>query len=391
MEKTIKEGLPMRITDDLQSNLTSVQKLTFSDRKNAAFEFSKVVVRPFAARGETRWQLEQFKGAQVFHKNLSFPDLLSWVETTGAAVFRQALLVTAGTDYHYTIFPDRIKCKQTANALRQAAPQTHDRKKEYLLNEGENVPALVDLGVFTPDFRVVKSKYDKFKQINRFLALIDDRFAQMPKQEITILDFGCGKSYLTFILYHYFVCMKGVKATVLGFDLKADVVDHCNRIAEKYGYDGLHFYVNDVTTDALFDGKVDMIITLHACDTATDFALLHAIRHRVPHIFSVPCCQHEINAQIRPGGDFDLLLAHGLLQERFSALLTDAIRAEALRACGYAVDVIEFVDFAHSPKNLMLRCTLKQAKTPDLSAVTALCEKYGFRQTLVEQLLAAQK
>ncbi|MBQ5968525.1 MAG: SAM-dependent methyltransferase [Clostridia bacterium] len=391
MEKTIKEGLPMRITDDLQSNLTSVQKLTFSDRKNAAFEFSKVVVRPFAARGETRWQLEQFKGAQVFHKNLSFPDLLSWVETTGAAVFRQALLVTAGTDYHYTIFPDRIKCKQTANALRRAAPQTHDRKKEYLLNEGENVPALVDLGVFTPDFRVVKSKYDKFKQINRFLALIDDRFAQMPKQEITILDFGCGKSYLTFILYHYFVCMKGVKATVLGFDLKADVVDHCNRIAEKYGYDGLHFYVNDVTTDALFDGKVDMIITLHACDTATDFALLHAIRHRVPHIFSVPCCQHEINAQIRPGGDFDLLLAHGLLQERFSALLTDAIRAEALRACGYAVDVLEFVDFAHSPKNLMLRCTLKQAKTPDLSAVTALCEKYGFRQTLVEQLLAAQK
>ena len=376
----------MRIIEDLQSNLASVRKLTFSDRKSAAFEYSKVVIRPFAAKGEICWQLEQFRGTQVFHKNLSLPQLNSWIETTGAAAFCQALLVTAGTEFHYTIFPDRIKCKKTTNALSPTVPQTHDRKKDYLLNEGENVPALVDLGVFTPDFRIVKSKYDKFRQINRFLSLIDDRFSQMPQKEITILDFGCGKSYLTFILYHYFVCMKGVKATVLGFDLKADVVENCNRIAEKYGYDGLKFYVNDVTTDALFDGKVDMIITLHACDTATDYALLHAIRHRVPHIFSVPCCQHEVNAQIQPGGDFDLLLAHGLLQERFSALLTDAIRAEALRACGYAVDVIEFVDFAHSPKNLMLRCTLKQSKTPDLGAVKALCEKYAFRQTLVEQL-----
>ena len=220
--------------------------------------------------------------------------------------------------------------------------------------------------------------------IEATVELIDDVFRESDKEELTILDFGCGKSYLTFILYYYFTVLRGVKATVLGFDLKADVVAHCNEIARRYGYDGLQFYVNDVTTDRLFEGKIDMVVTLHACDTATDYALLHAIRHKVPHIFSVPCCQHEINAQIRPGGEFDLLLRHGLLQERFSALLTDAVRAEALRQCGYEVDGLEFVDFAHSPKNVMLRCELKKPRTPDLRAVRSLLARYGARQTLVD-------
>ena len=259
------------------------------------------------------------------------------------------------------------------------------RRKEYILAEGENIPALVDLGVFTPDLRIVKAKYDKYKQINRFIELVDDAFRASEQQEIAILDFGCGKSYLTFILYYYFTVKRGVKATILGYDLKEDVVEHCNAIAQKYGYDGRRFVVSDVTRDTLADTHVDMVVTLHACDTATDYALWYAVEKGVKHIFSVPCCQHEINAPIHKGGDFDVLLRHGLLQERFSALLTDSIRAAVLEDMGYTVDVIEFIDFAHSPKNLMLRCVKdRRAGERNLSAAWELAEKYGFRQTLLE-------
>ena len=222
------------------------------------------------------------------------------------------------------------------------------------------------------------------KLSNRFIEIIDDSFSKMNKDEITILDFGCGKSYLTFIVYYYFTEIKKVKAKVLGFDLKEDVVKNCNEIAKKYGYDNLKFYVNDVTKGEVYKDNVDMVITLHACDVATDFALYHAISHGVQHIFSVPCCQHEICSSIKRGGDFDLLLTHGLIKERFSALLTDSIRADILKKCGYEVDIIEFVDFAHSPKNLMLRCKLKKSCSPDLSEIETLMEKYHFKQKLYE-------
>ncbi len=369
------------ILNDLRKHKDALRKLVFSDRSDKSFPYEKVCVRPFTKKGETLFQLEQFKGPQVFHQNLSFDELCAWAETTGAVQYRQLLLSAAGTDIQYTIRAGRVRRKERATANAAEAPKAHNREKQYLLREGENIPALVDLGVFTKDFKIVKAKYDKYKQINRFVELIDDAFRESGRKQITILDFGCGKSYLTFIVYYYFAVLRG-------FDLKQDVVANCNAVAARYGYDDLHFYVNDVTTDKLFDGKVDMVITLHACDVATDYALLHAIRHKVPYLFSVPCCQHEVSAQIRPGGDFDLLLGDGLLKERFSALLTDAVRTEVLRQCGYKVDVLEFVDLAHSPKNLMLRCFLQQRKTPDLSAVQALLAQYGVRQTLVEALCA---
>ena len=230
----------------------------------------------------------------------------------------------------------------------------------------------------------MRSKYDKYKQINRFIELVDDAFQSSQREEITILDFGCGKSYLTFLLYYYFTVKRGVKAKIIGYDLKEDVVGRCNDIAARYGYENLRFVVADVTRDALYGEHIDMIVTLHACDTATDYALHYAMERGVKYIFSVPCCQHEVNAQIQKGGDFDLLLAHGLLQERFSALLTDAIRAAVLEDAGYRVDVIEFIDFEHSPKNLMLRCVRnKRGGEKKLAAAQSLAEKYQFRQTLL--------
>lgn len=372
------------ITDDILSLGDKIKKIALSERKNKEYGFSKITVRPFKGKKGTVWQLEKFRDNKVFHENLSKDEFLLWLTETGEISFRQISLTAEGVNLHYTVFPDRIKRKETANSVKKVKQESHNKEKSYILKQGENIPALVDLGVFTRDFRVVNSKYDKYRQINRFIEIIDDSFNKMNKDEITILDFGCGKSYLTFIVYYYFTHIKKVKATVLGYDLKEDVVESCNKIAESYGYDGLKFYVNDVTKGELFGGEVDMVITLHACDIATDYALYHAVSHKVRHIFSVPCCQHEICSSIKKGGDFDLLLSHGLIKERFSALLTDSIRAEILRLCGYETDVIEFVDFAHSPKNLMLRCKLKKPLTPELSAVEELMERYSFTQKLYD-------
>lgn len=372
------------IKDDILSSEEKIKKIALSERKNKDFEFSKITVRPFKSKKGTVWQLEKFRDNKVFHENLSRDDFLSWLSETGEKNFRQISLTAEGFNIHYTVFPDKIKKKESSNTVRNVEPKSHNKEKSYILKQGENIPALVDLGVFTKDFKVVNSKYDKYKQINRFIEIIDDSFNKMNKDEITILDFGCGKSYLTFIVYYYFTHIKKVKATVLGYDLKEDVVESCNKIAESYGYDGLKFYVNDVTKGELFEGEVDMVITLHACDIATDFALYHAISHKVKHIFSVPCCQHEICSSIKKGGDYDILLSHGLIKERFSALLTDSIRAEILRLCGYETDIIEFVDFAHSPKNLMLRCKLKKPLTPELSGIEELMERYSFTQKLYD-------
>lgn len=375
-----------KVLDDLALRLDAVTKIVLS-APVTRIGHDKVTVRPVTLRGKGFFQLEYQQGPKVAHRNVAKGELTALFEAELDGQFRQAVLCTQSETRQYIRRADgSYKCTAAESAKRVDAPREHNREKEYILREGENIPALVDLGVFTKDFRIVRAKYDKYKQINRFIELVDDAFRAQKRESITILDFGCGKSYLTFILYYYFAVKRGIKAKIIGYDLKEDVVAHCNAVAEKYGYADLKFYVNDVTRDALEREKVDMIVTLHACDVATDFALHHAVTNGVEQIFSVPCCQHEVNAQIKKGGDFDILLTDGLLKERFSALLTDAIRTEALRACGYEVDVIEFIDFSHSPKNIMLRAKRKKAAKSDLTALRALGEKYGFRQTLVELL-----
>lgn len=372
------------VNEDIIALSGKVKKIAFSDRRDASFQYTKIIARPFESKKGIMWQLERHKSNQVFHENLTEKDFLFWCKSESKSLFKQACLTAEGTTVQYTFFPDKIKRKVSGNDIKAVQTQGHDKEKSYILPQGANIPALVDLGVFSKDFHVIKGKYDKYKQINRFIEIIDDSFSKMNKDEVTILDFGCGKSYLTFIVYYYFTEIKKIKAKVIGFDLKEDVVKHCNETAEKYGYKDLRFYVNDVTKGEVYKDNVDMVITLHACDIATDFALYHAISHGVKHIFSVPCCQHEVCSSIKKGGDFDLLLGHGLIKERFSALLTDSIRAEILKQCGYDVDIIEFVDFAHSPKNLMIRCSLKKPKQPNLSSVEELMERYGFSQKLYE-------
>ena len=380
-----------RIRQDIEASAASLTKAVFSQPTDKLSD-SKVTLRPVRIKNELRYQAESYRDNKAFHRNLSEDEMLSYVENELEGRFRQVLIVTASGSSQYCL-KQNGSYKRTgsdASVPRPGGSMAHNREKEYILREGENIPALVDLGVFTPDFRVARSKYDKYKQINRFVELVAQELSAGDMREISILDFGCGKSYLTFILYYYFSVKCGMKTHIIGYDLKADVVERCNEIAESYGYDGLDFQVADVTKDVLTDTHIDMVVTLHACDTATDHALAYAVNRRVKYIFSVPCCQHEVNSSIHRGGDLDVFMDSGIIKERMSALLTDSIRASVLESKGYEVDMIEFIDFEHSPKNLMIRAkNTGRCRRAGMKRAEELREKYGFSQTLLD--LCAEK
>ena len=375
-----------QIRDLILNEREEIIKISISSPFSKDEEFNKMTIRPVIIKKQNCFQAERFKNNQVFHLNMSESEFSAFLKEifkkyAQIAVFKSGETITFSVSQN-----GKIKQSKSKNNLKsQNKNAENNRRKEYIFNEGENIPALVDLGVFTPDFKIVKSKYDKFKQINRFIEIVNDAFSNDTNENITILDFGCGKSYLTFIIYYYFAEVKKKNVKIIGYDLKKDVVENCNKIAEKYGYDNLRFVVSDVTKDTLYDEHIDMVISLHACDTATDFALNYAISKNVKHIFSVPCCQHEVNKTIKKGGDFDILLKHGLIKERMSALLTDSIRASILEDMGYSVDVLEFVDFSHSPKNIMLRAKkTKKESDKNRKQIEELQERYDFKQTLYE-------
>ena len=373
-----------RIKDEISAALPTLSKLVFSQPVDKSDD-AKVSVRPVLLKGGLFFQTERVRDNKASHRNLSDEELLRLVQELDGR-YRQVLIVSERESAQYCL---RAKggYKKSSSAASLPVPggaKSHNREKRYILAEGENIPALVDLGVFTKDFRVVRSKYDKYKQINRFVELIDHELGSADLHEISILDFGCGKSYLTFILY-YFTVKKGMRAKIIGYDLKADVVERCNEIAARYGYDGLRFECADVTRDKLADEHIDMVVTLHACDVATDYALSYAAARKVRYIFSVPCCQHEVNLSIKKGGELDIFMGQGIIKERMCALLTDSVRECVLKDLGYDVDMIEFIDFEHSPKNIMIRAKFTgRTHTKGRETVKELQTKYGFKHTLME-------
>ena len=322
----------------------------------------KVKVRPIEKQGELYFQFEAFTKTQVFHENLKADEavkrILSYMEE-----FKQ-MQMTAGMKDYTVLVSKKGKISVQAKKRKDEAVKpdlSHNKNKRYILEEGKAVPFLQDLGVMTAEGKIVRTKFDKFRQINRFLEFIEDILPQLDKErEMTILDFGCGKSYLTFAVYYYLHELKGYDIRIIGLDLKEDVIAHCAKLAKKYGYEKLSFLKGDIADYEGVDA-VDMVVTLHACDTATDYALAKAVGWNAKVILSVPCCQHELNAQIY-NEDLAPVMDYGLLKERMAALVTDGLRAKYLEREGYETQILEFIDMAHTPKNILIRAVKKHKK-----------------------------
>lgn len=355
----------------------------------------KICARPVLKNKTLLFQIEEYTKTQVFHKNLTAGDAGSYLTgklssdtSSQTASFKNALVETQSFTANVLVSKKgtiTIKKKMNASAKQPKISLSHNRKKKYILEEGIPVPFLIDLGVMTQNGNIINAHYDKFRQINRFLEYIEDILPSLPTgRELRILDFGCEKSYLTFAIYYYLKVLKGYPVRITGLDLKEDVIRHCNELAVKYGYDKLEFLCGDI---AYYDGcsQVDMVVTLHACDTATDYALAKAVGWGAKVILSVPCCQHELNKQMKN----DLLspvLHYGILKERMAALITDGLRAQILEANGYRTQILEFIDMAHTPKNLLIRAVYNGHCADNKAQINELLAAFDVNPTLYRLL-----
>lgn len=391
--KEIKQALDLFLNESLERILMS--------NPTDSGKISRSRIRPLLMKGRLVFQAEEQAGKQAFHRNLDRDEAADYVTGLLDGSFRQAE-IASGLGKALILVSRKgkvtVKVKQNPRPARilsagnpasrepeRAVLLSHNRKKHYILEEGIPVPFLVDLGVMTKEGRVVNSRYDKYRQINRFLEFIEDILPNLDQdRESTIIDFGCGKSYLTFAMYYYLKELKGYPVRIVGLDLKEDVIEHCSRLGRQYGYEGLSFCHGDI---ASFEGveKVDMVVTLHACDLATDYALEKAVNWGARVILSVPCCQHELNGQmenslLRP------VLQYGLIKERMAALYTDAIRAQVLEYRGYRTQILEFIDMEHTPKNILIRAVRQGKKRDNGLQIRELADFLHVKPTVVELL-----
>ena len=338
---------------------TEPRKIVVSNRRQKEYPYVRTVLERICLKKNPCFQMTKYTEKQAFHENLPLEEGEKALRDIFLEGYKQ--IDSFGEAFACCLKESKkgklfFSKKKTDAALAQKIAEHpergHNKKKRYLLEEGRVIPPLVDLGIFTPSGKVINAYYDKYRQINRFLEMVDDVIPEDQK-EFTIIDFGCGKSYLTFVLYYYFVFLKHCRVTMIGLDLKKEVVEHCNSVAKKYGYEGLSFEIGDIN-GYQYSGRVDMVVTLHACDTATDAALYKAVLWDARVILSVPCCQHELNRQIKCP-QLSAVLQYGLLKERMAALVTDGLRAELLNAAGYKTQVLEFIDMEHTPKNILIR------------------------------------
>ncbi|MBQ6570620.1 MAG: SAM-dependent methyltransferase [Clostridia bacterium] len=347
---------------------------------------SEAVRKIVVEKKKDKFQISKYTEKQVFHENIAFEAIVErCCELTGGKYRQVNGLSPAGE--HIILISKKGACsykvKKTANDA-VTVKSAHNRKKNYILREGMKIEPLIDMGVFTKDGRVISSMYDKYKQINRFIEILDDEISGQNLEKINVIDFGCGKSYLTFVVYYYLTEVRGLAVNMIGLDLKADVIEKCSAAAKKYGYSGLRFELGDINGYAA-PFEVDAVITLHACDTATDYALYNAVQWDAKMIFSVPCCQHELCGQMNPQ-NLSILSRYGIIKERFSALATDAVRANLLQYCGYKTQLLEFVDFEHTPKNILIRAVKRpipaKVRQKYLEEAQDLMKEFSFSPTL---------
>lgn len=368
-----------------------VEKIIISNPVSKAETYKKIV----AEKKKEYFQFSKYTEKQVFHENVLPGELKEKCCEVTAGHFRQVNGI-ALEEEHIILISKKGVCNYkvkkkapTVGAEAFAKPAGHNRKKNYILEEGMDIEPLIDMGVFTKDGKVVNSMYDKYKQINRFLEIINDELSHQNIKRLNVIDFGCGKSYLTFVVYYYLTRVMNIEVNMIGLDLKADVIEKCNLAAKKYNYSNLKFELGDINGfQTPFD--VDMVITLHACDTATDYALYNAVKWKARMIFSVPCCQHELNRQMT-SDTLSILSRYGIIKERFSSLATDAVRGNLLEYCGYKTQLLEFIDFDHTPKNILIRAVLRpltpgSVREKALKEVLELMDEFSFSPTLYQLL-----
>lgn len=399
MQENIRKALSNRLDASLLEIIIS--------NSNQKDWIRKINIRPVLLKDGLFFQTSQFKGKQVLHKNYRKEALLEqvdrWIDGTDLSVpnlkFQQIEIKTI-EDTTIILISKKgkatIKIKKekenkekenqdTETESRFVPLLSHNRTKKYILKEYIPVPFLIDLGVMTEEGKIIRSKYDKFRQINRYLEFIEDVLPHLSKEkELVIVDFGCGKSYLTFAMYYYLKEVKGYTIKVIGLDLKEDVIEKCNQLTRKYRFENLTFLHGDI---ASFEGLdvVDMVVSLHACDTATDYAIYKAITWNAKVILSVPCCQHEMNEQIscQP---LEAILQYGIMKERVSALFTDALRAKLLEMEGYKTQILEFIEMEHTPKNILIRAVKTNRSTVTWEQMKELEAYLGVQLTLSKLL-----
>lgn len=363
------------LIEQLAANGALLQATLSNPRKKQQNTPSKVKIKPILLKGSLHYQFAYTEGAQERHENLAPGEAAERMIRLLTEEFKQGLFQSGEKDYQVLVNKKGRASILAKPATKQTTELVHNRKKQYILEEGVPVPFLVELGVMNAEGRVIGAKYDKFRQINRFLEMIADVMPSLPAipgKPLTIIDFGCGKSYLTFALYHYLVHIENREVDITGLDLKADVIERCSLLAGKLGYKDLRFRIGDI---AQYDEseEADLVVTLHACDTATDAALEKAVRWNARVILSVPCCQHELFAQVE-SLTLSPMLGYGIIKERFAALATDSIRARLLELLGYKTQILEFIDMEHTPKNLLIRAV--QTSSRDAGLLRKKAEEY---------------
>lgn len=365
-----------------------IQGVFSNFRKKSQDCFTKVDMKPVLIKEELKYQFSFYYSDKVIHKSLDADKaILEMIELLNT-IFKQAILFTVDADYQILI-SKKNKTKILKNIpTKKPLDLSHNRKKKYIIEDGKPVDFLIRLGVMNGEGKVSKKRYNKFRQINRFLEMIEDVIHKIDKNKrLKIIDFGCGKSYLTFALYYYLVEKLDIDVDIIGLDLKMDVINFCNEVAEDLDYRGLKFIHGDIKD---YDGfsDVDMVITLHACDNATDAALVKAINWNAKAILSVPCCQHEFYGKIE-SSILEPMLKHGIIKEKLSSLVTDSLRGNILEIMGYQVQLLEFIDMEHTPKNILIRAiksdTLDKKKA--LESYTQFKEFWGLKDIYIEDEL----
>ena len=349
-------------------------------------EYKKVELKPIYIKDEILIQWTYYIENQVKHKNINQYETQKELIKLLDSEFRQLVLFTEDADYQILVGKKGKVKILNQSPTKKSIGITHNRKKNYILEEGVPYPFLVYLGVMTEDGKVKHQRYDKFKQLNRYLEIVNDVIKHLDQEFIRIVDFGCGKAYLTFALYHYLVNVLGKNVEIIGLDLKESVIQFGNETAQALNYEKLKFYKGDIESFNEAD-EVDMVISLHACDTATDDALIKGMKWNAKILIAVPCCQHELFSKVK-SEQLNGLLKYGIYKERISALLTDALRASLLEQNGYEVDAIEFVSMEHTAKNIMLRA-VKTDKIDNSATAEfeSLKEIFGLKEFHMEKNL----